>query len=527
MDSTKSYRDLFEKSPDAILIMEGAAFIDCNPAAARMLRYPSKEALLKEYARHPANISPPQQPDGRDSFEKAEENLAITFERGSHTFEWLHSCADGEPLLVEVQLTVVRRSPGPLLHVVWRDISERKRLETELRRAQRLEAVGRLAGGVAHDFNNLLVVILGYAEMLQTEFKRGKPRAQNVDKIRTAAEKAAELTRQLLTFSRGRPSQMRPTDVGGLVRSLSDMIRRLVGENIAFALELDDDDATRTARVDPTLLEQVVMNLVANSRDAMPQGGKLKIRVGPSTMPGVEHDKQARARNFVSLNVSDDGRGMTPEEIDRAFDPFFSTKSIDEGTGLGLATVYAIAQQHGGDARIKSRPGQGTTIEVLLPHCEERPVAAPPVRPPANATSGAGKTVLLVEDEAPIRRLFEGALLESGYRVIAASEGSHALELVESCPDDIDIVVTDVVMPHMSGPELVHQLLRRLPDLPVVYISGYSTEQSLSVPEPSDAVVLQKPFSPQVLLSQVGQALGQRRKAPASRESAFVAPEDS
>ena len=514
MEKEKSYREVFERSPDAILIMEGDRFVDCNPAAVRMLRFPDKQSLLERYSgatsrgarrAHPADLSPPLQPDGRDSFEKAEEFLGIAFERGSHTFEWTHLCSDGEPLLVEVQLTVVRRGEKPLLHVVWRDISERRRLEAELRRAHRLEAVGRLAGGVAHDFNNLLVVILGHSELLAAEFESGQPNPKHVSDIRFAAERAADLTRQLLAFSRGQPAQSRATDLGDLVEQLGGLLHQLIGEHIE--LNLNRQDGALTVVADPSQLEQLVVNLAANARDAMPSGGRVTISVDRNRISSRESLGHVPAGDYVALRVTDSGTGMTRDQLDRAFDPFYTTKTLGKGTGLGLATVHAIAKQNGGHASIESAPDLGTTVQVLLPLSNREPVPLGH-EPAPSQTTGGGESILLVEDEESIRNMFADGLTAKGYQVLTAQDGHEALDRVALWGKPIDLLVTDVVMPRVSGPELVRRLSTILPRLSVLYMSGYSEEGDLSaLSEEERAVLLQKPFGPKRLLTEVRRTL--------------------
>lgn len=521
MQEGKSYRELFERSPDAILIMEGDQFVDCNPAAVRMLRFPDKQALLDRYSgatesgalrAHPAEMSPARQPDGRDSFEKAADLLAITFERGSHTFEWEHLRADGEPFLVEVQLTVVERGEKPVLHVVWREISERKRLEAELRRAQRLEAVGRLAGGVAHDFNNLLVVIFGHAQLLQEEIASGQPDPDHVAEILSAANRAAELAGQLLAFSRGQPAQPLATDLGDLVEQLGTLLRRLIGEHIE--LELKRQEGPLTVVSDPSQLEQLVVNLAVNARDAMPSGGRIAISVGRLSVTSRAPVAHLAAGSYAVLRVADTGTGMTAEQLEHAFDPFYTTKERGKGTGLGLATVHAIAEQNGGHASIESRPGFGTEVQVLLPLSDRKPVSLRQEPRPTRATGG-GEAILLVEDEPAIRDLFEASLTADGYRVLSARDGQEALERVAEWGAEIDLLVTDVVMPRVSGPELVRRLAASCPRLEVLYMSGYSNEGDLSaMSEDERAAVLQKPFSPKRLKSEIRRILDRERAQP-------------
>ena len=507
--SNDLYRELFEHSPDAILVIEDERFVDCNPAAAEMLRFPSKEALLERYSggaekgtlrAHPAEFSPPQQPDGRDSYEKADELMQLAFEQGSHRFEWEHVRADGECFPVEVMLTPVYRGQRQVLHVVWREIGERKRLERELREAQRLEAVGRLAGGIAHDFNNLLVVILGHAELLKEDLRAANEteQAERAAEIQAAGERAASLTRQLLTFSRGQPVQPRPTDLVALLTGLDGLLGRLIGENIDYTMSLAE--APITVEINPSQVEQLVINLSANARDAMPAGGKLEV-----VLERYRHAKSSAlpdlaAGDHAVIRVSDTGEGMSQKEIDHAFDPFYTTKSPGAGSGLGLATVHAIADQCGGAAFIESAKGEGTSVRVYLPLTSAQPLSL--AAPERSSTSLRGsETILVAEDEDAIRDLIEDVLSEQGYRVITAADGAEALDLARQNDGEIDLVITDVVMPNLSGPEMVQHLQSDSPDTKVIFMSGYAKQGSLAAIEDKKAEILEKPFSPQTILT--------------------------
>ncbi len=508
------YRELFENSPDAILIIDNDRFVDCNPAAATMLRFPSKEALLERYSggadtlrAHPGEFSPPRQPDGRDSYEKANEMMKIAFEKGSHRFEWEHVRADGECFPVEVLLTPVYHGQRHVLHVVWREIGERKRLEQELRQAQRLEAVGRLAGGIAHDFNNLLVIILSHAELLKQELgaAHASEQAERAAEIQAAGNRAASLTRQLLTFSRGQPVQPRPTDLVELLTGLDGLLGRLIGENIDYAICLAEGSVT--VEVEPSQVEQLVINLCANARDAMPAGGKLEVALeryrhaDSSALPGLA------AGDYAVVRVSDTGEGMTQEQIDRAFDPFYTTKPPGAGSGLGLATVHAIAEQSDGAAFIESAKGRGTSVRVYLPVSSQAPLRlfAAPKR--ASKSLCGSETILVAEDERAIRNLLETVLTGKGYRVMTAADGVEALDLARESEHRIDLVITDVVMPRLSGPELVQRLRAERPRVKVIFMSGYAKQGSLAAIEHENAEILEKPFSPQVILELVRKLL--------------------
>jgi signal transduction histidine kinase len=513
---TDAYRKLFEHSPDAILIMEGDRFVDCNPAAARMLRFPSKQALLDRYSggteegtlsAHPAEMSPPTQSDGRGSFEKAEEILQLTFERGSHCFEWDHLRADGEVFTVEVMLNVLEREPTPIIHVVWREIGERKQREQQLRQAQRLEAVGRLAGGIAHDFNNLLVVILGHAERLNEELNAARmfELAERAGEISAAGNRAAALTRQLLTFSKGQPIKPRPTDLVQLFNGLGSLLGRLIGEHIDF--ELDLPPGPITVEVDPSQIEQLGVNLSANARDAMPSGGSLVVALSRCRHEHSSRLPRLPAGEYAVIRVSDTGEGMEQAQLDRAFDPFFTTKAPGSGTGLGLATVHSIAEQCGGGAFIQSSPGEGTSVQVLLPLISARPVGRASPSKPLSSLNG-DETILLAEDEKAIRKLIRNVLQQSGYHVISACDGAEAVELARKRETAIDLVITDVVMPRLSGIELAKQLLAVHPGLKMIFMSGYAREGSFTTtPLGEEVEILEKPFSPDHLLTVVRKLL--------------------
>jgi signal transduction histidine kinase len=483
-----------------------------------MLRFPSKEALLGRFSNsaekstlraHPAEFSPPKQPDGRDSYEKAGEMMQIAFEQGSHRFEWEHVRADGECFSVEVLLTSVYRGERQVLHVVWREIGERKRLERELREAQRLEAVGRLAGGIAHDFNNLLVVILGHAELLKQELEaaNGAEQAERAAEIQTAGERAASLTRQLLAFSRGQPVQPKPTDLVELLTGLDGLLCRLIGENIDYTMSLAKGPIT--VEIDPSQVEQLVINLSVNARDAMPDGGKLEVvlertrHTKSSALPGLA------AGDHAVIRVSDTGEGMSPEEIDHAFDPFYTTKPLGAGSGLGLATVHAIADQCGGAVFIESAKGEGTSVRVHLPLTSAQPLSLDATESNSASLRGS-ETILVAEDEDAIRKLIENVLSEQGYRVITAADGAEALDLVHQNDAEIDLVITDVVMPNLSGPEMVQRLQAERPGTKVIFMSGYAKQGSLAAIEDEEAEILEKPFSPQIILTMIRKILDRR-----------------
>jgi len=520
-EASDNYRKVFDHSPDAILIMEGDRFVDCNPAAVRMMGFPDKQALLDRYSggieegtlrAHPAEFSPPNQSDGRNSYEKAEEMLRITFERGSHCFEWDHLRANGEVFTVEVMLTLIEREPTPILHVVWREITERKQLEQELRQTQRLEAVGRLAGGIAHDFNNLLMVILSHAELLREELEEARmfEQAEHVGEIGAAGNRAAALTHQLLTFSKGQPVKTRPTDLVQLVNGIGSLLRRLIGEQIDFDLDLQPGPITVEA--DPSQIEQLVVNLSVNARDAMPDGGNLVVSLYRCWHEHSDRLPRVPAGEYAVIRVGDSGEGMDPARIANAFDPFFTTKAPGTGTGLGLATVRAIAEQCGGGALIESSPGKGTTVQVLLPLSSAVPVITA-ARTDTLPSLNGDETILLAEDEEAVRHLIQNVLLRQGYHVISACDGAEAMELARRYETAIDLVISDMVMPQLSGTELAKKLQAIRPGQKMLLMSGYAQEGSFAdMPSGDDVEILEKPFSPHVLLTAVRALLDRQER---------------
>jgi len=502
-DPPDPYRELFERSADAILIIEGDTFVDCNRAAVEMLGYGTKLEVLRA---HPSALSPPHQPDGRASFEKANEMIALAFERGSHRFEWEHRRADGEIFPVEVALTAVfRRNGQRILHTVWRDITERKRLEGELRQSQKMEAIGKLAGGIAHDFNNLLVGILGYADVLHSRLERPEDR-QAVEQILGAGERAAGLVRQLMLFSRKQELVPQVVCLSVALTELERLLGRIIGEHIDLRFERRSEPVRVV--IDPSQLEQVVVNLAANARDAMPEGGTLVVRVERSGAP-----EGLPAGRYAMLEVQDSGWGMDAETARRAFEPFFTTKPQGSGTGLGLATVYGVAQQAGGTVTLSSGPA-GTTVRVYLPETDAEPPA--PAEPPTgDATDGGDETILLVEDEDTVAALVLGVLERKGYRVLLARDGIDALALWEQAPrGSIDLLLTDVVMPRMGGPALARALEQTGHAPPVLFMSGYTSDHLNEVRDgPVDLV--QKPFSVRHLLLRVRRAIDKLAVLPA------------
>jgi PAS domain S-box-containing protein len=381
-----------------------------------------------------------------------------------------------------------------------------RRSEEQLRHAQKMEAVGRLAGGVAHDFNNVLSIILSYAEMLLEGFRPGDPVHGDLDEIRNAALRASGLTRQLLLFSRQQATVPRVLDLNEVLTNTEKMLKRILGEDVELALVLGS--ALGRVRIDPGHIEQVVMNLAVNARDAMPTGGKLTIETANVVLDDsyVREHLPARSGRFVMLAVSDTGVGMDRPTQARIFEPFFTTKPKGQGTGLGLSTVFGIVEQSGGTLWVYSELGRGTTFKVYLPFVDAEVEAVPTLHPPA--TLEGDETILLVEDQDQVRAVADSALRRYGYNVLVAQSAGDALLLCENHPGPIDILVTDVVMPQMSGPELAKRVAATRPAMKILCMSGYTDDSIVrhAALEPG-IPYLQKPFTPQSLATKVREIL--------------------
>ncbi len=374
-----------------------------------------------------------------------------------------------------------------------RDVAQRaeqRLLEDQLRQAQKMEAIGRLAGGVAHDFNNMLTAISGYAEMLAPTFPEEDPRRADVDEILKTVARATALTRHMLAFSRRQVIAPRALDVNGVIEGVAKMLLRVIGEDIAFTTELAPPFGM--VLIDPGQLEQILLNLAVNARDAMPRGGALTITT-------------RRRGGEALIAVRDDGCGMSDEVKARLFEPFFTTK--ETGTGLGLSTVNGIVKRFGGRMEVESAPGHGTTFLVALPIAQG--VAAPAPAPPRRGGPTRGtETILLAEDDPALRILARRVLAERGYAVLDAPGSTEALALFAARPEGVDILVTDVVMPGLPGPELARRLRAQAPGLRVLFLSGYIDERlDIAALSPSELSFLQKPFTPQELAARVRDVL--------------------
>jgi PAS domain S-box-containing protein len=423
--------------------------------------------------------------------------------------------------LRDIATALPGREPG---QSIWSgvilDVTERKRLEEELLQSQKMDSLGRLAGGVAHDFNNVLTVIRGYADVLMHEFSDADPRQGEVKEIRRAADRATALTRQLLAVSRRQVLVTRPVDLNLLVAEMERMLRRVIGEDISIITQAADD--TGWVRADTGQLEQVMLNLAVNARDAMPRGGTLTIETRRIVVrePSRDHPRARRVPpgDWAMLRMSDTGSGMDAATLSKVFEPFFTTKPVGEGTGLGLSTVYGIVQQSNGHITVDSAPGAGTTFRVFLPRFakSEEPEVDVPRRRAMPPKQGRRATVLLVEDDDSVRQLTQRVLDEFGYDVIEARSGIEALARINDENTPIDAVVTDVVMPGMSGREMAERLRSTRPRLPVLFLSGYTGDEVMLGEDAPNQSFLQKPYSPDSLAAALDELLADSR--PATRE---------
>ncbi|MBI4469601.1 MAG: response regulator [Acidobacteria bacterium] len=502
------FRTLVEQSLVGIYIIQERKFVYVNPRFADAFGYPPSEItemssildLLIEQDVEAVLAHVRKLEEGRI------DALHLTF-RGK--------TKDGTLLYLEAHGAMTEYNERPAIIGTLLDVTERVRTEEalraseeQLRQAQKMEAVGRLAGGIAHDFNNLLTAITGYSEILLDRVGAESSLRREIEEIQRAGERAAALTRQLLTFSRKRLLQPVVLDLNSTVNDVEKMLARVIGEDIQLTTDLAAEPGI--VRADPTQLEQVILNLAVNARDAMPQGGRLTIRtvpveIGPSQASLLRID--APPGPYMMLVVTDTGFGMDPETQSRIFEPFFTTKEHGKGTGLGLSMVYGIVQQSGGHIRVQSEPGRGTSFEIYLPRLQEsadRLDVQGERRLPPSGT----ETILLVEDDDTVRSLIYEVLHGCGYKVLVSASGDLALNICQGYKGRIDLVISDVVMPGVGGPELVGRISLLRPNAKVLYVSGYTEEAMLhrGVLD-SGFALLQKPFTPEKLARRVREVL--------------------
>jgi hypothetical protein len=501
--SEERFRALVENSSDALLLVDAegrVAYI--SPSSSRHLGWGSDEMLGQ-------SIFDFLHPDDRDAMSvKLAEVLRSPGKPVTQDIRLQH--ADGSWRAIE-SIAVNRLSDPSVEAIVVnaRDITDRRKLEEQLRHAQKMEAVGQLAGGIAHDFNNLLTAILGYCNLMRDDMPAEDPLRADLDEIHTAGERAASLTRQLLAFSRRQMLQPQVVDMNSVVQQLEKLLRRLISENVELVTALAPD--LLSVRVDPASIEQILVNLTVNARDAMPHGGRLTIETANVDLDetfAVAHVPMKPAR-YVMLAVGDTGEGMDADTQARVFEPFFTTKEQGKGSGLGLATVYGMVKQSGGYIWVYSEPGHGTVFKVYFPPAEQR--AKTSDQDNAGRRSGDAmhgwETVLLVEDEDAVRALAREVLRRHGYVVLEARHGVDALRMAERHPDDIHLMITDLVMPHMGGRNLVERLAAVRPKMKVLFMSGYTDHALMHRDLTPGTAFLQKPFTPDAFVRKVRSVL--------------------
>jgi two-component system cell cycle sensor histidine kinase/response regulator CckA len=504
------FRLISENAADMIAVVDGnGKRLYNSPAYERILGY-SQEELARTSALEQVH------PDDRGRVEEAAREARAGGVGRSIEYRMHHK--NGTWRLMESTANTVLDAQGKVqtLIIVNRDITERRHLEEQFRQSQKMEAVGRLSGGVAHDFNNLLGVIIGYSEFLQERMETANPLRGSVEEILKAGNRAASLTRQLLAFSRQQVLDPKVLDLKVVVTDMEKLLRRLIGEDIELTTSLDPE--LGKVKADQGQLEQVVMNLAVNARDAMPQGGKLKIRV-ENTVLDQDYVRRypypVQPGPYVLLMVTDTGVGMDAETKARAFEPFFTTKEKGKGTGLGLSTVYGVVKQSGGYIDVESALGQGTTFKIFLPRVHEQArverqhAEAPP-------KANGNEVILIAEDETSLRTLTSTTLELSGYKVLQAKDGLEALEVSRKYSGAIDLLLTDIVMPGMGGRALAEELGRERKDIRIVYMSGY-TGQAVGSQGPVEpgSLYLHKPFTKQALMQKIREALDSQVPASA------------
>ena len=511
-EQERLFRLLFERSGDANLLIEGNRFVDCNQATVEILGASDKASVLWT---HPSELSPPFQPDGRPSKDKAEELIALAFQKGSHHFEWIHRKMDGSDFPVEVLLTAIPWKGKQILHTTWRDRTEarraeeqRRNLEAQFQQAQRLESLGVLAGGIAHDFNNLLTAVLGNLNLAQFNLSPESPANPYLENAEKTVLKASDLTKQMLAYSgRGR-FVVKLHDLNEVVSEMTHLLQVSISKKAILRLNLAE--GLSPIEADGAQLQQVVMNLVTNASEALgDREGTIGITTGLADLdaPFIAATFPAQPMvpgRYVTLEVSDTGQGMSPEVMARIFDPFFSTKPT--GRGLGLSAMLGILRGHQAGLKIYSEVGRGSTFKAFFPaapgHASQAPAAE------TTSETALTGTILLVDDESAILNTIGPALEAMGLRVLLARDGVEAVECVRSAPDSIDLVLMDLTMPRMDGREACQSMRRIRPDVRVILSSGYNEQESIKPFADKDlAGFLQKPYTLEDLRAALRKAL--------------------
>ncbi|MFZ0285069.1 MAG: ATP-binding protein, partial [Terriglobales bacterium] len=497
----RKLRHSVEQSPDLVMITNNAGVLEyVNPAFEKLTGYASAEVIGQTLG-----ILKSDQQSG----ELYEEMWNTVLSGKVFNGTVINRKKNGETFVIEKAITPLRNRQGGITHFIstGRDITDQKKLESQLQQAQKMDAIGLLAGGVAHDFNNLLLVISAYAELLLDSLEAESPSRKKVDEIITATRRAADLTRQLLAFGRKQVQSLRVLDLNTVVGEISRMLPRLIGEDIQMVFIPGQDLVN--VKADPAQIEQVLMNLATNARDAMPRGGKLTIETSNVYLDHayVQEHLIVPMGEYAMLAVSDSGEGIAAEHLNHIFEPFYTTKEAGKGTGLGLATAYGIVKQSGGFIWVYSEPGHGTTFKIYLPRVM-RPVKMEGPRQIVQSSPRGQETVLLVEDEAAVLASTCEFLVQCGYTVVTAENGAEALRVSRGYSGPIHLMISDVVMPKMGGPKLAEQLTTERPDMKTLFVSGYAENTVLQHGNIDvGARFLSKPFSLSILANKIREVL--------------------
>jgi PAS domain S-box-containing protein len=513
-DADERYRSLFDQHPLPMFVWEKESkqFIAANAAALEHYGYTLDELLsLTILDIRPQEAIPQVQ------------RLIDSLPPGRHTFPGLrHRKKDGTIIVVDVVAHDINWDGQPARLILAHDVTERERAQEELRtseehlrQAQKMEAVGRLAGGIAHDFNNALTVIKSFSQFLLEDFEPEDRRRSDVREIAKAADRAAAMTRKLLAFGRKQVLQPKPLDLNSIVAGMGPTLRRMLGPS-DVTVKMDLDPTAQVIEADPGQIEQVILNLAANARDAMPRGGTLTILTRNEPLAKAAAKWEVRPGSYTLLSIVDTGIGMDEATKAHLFEPYFTTKEQGKGSiGLGLSTVYGIIKQSGGHVWVDSTPGQGTAFRIYMPHATSRD-SLPTVSPRAHVPAAGQETILLVDDEEALRVAARRMLQRAGFTVLQACDGADALRVMSEHNGPVHALVTDVVMPGVGGLELVRRLREVRPDLPTLFISGYTEEgvRTQGALHP-DAAFLEKPFSPEDLIKKVREVIAKPVRPPA------------
>ncbi len=500
-NSESKYRNLIEQSNDAIYILQGSTFILVNQKFVDMFGYESHEILNPDFDF--MNLVSPLSHDLIRRRERMyDDGITPTTQ-----YEFLARNKDGKDFEVEASISKIANRDDLIIQGTIRDISERKRLEERVSQTQKMEAVGRLAGGVAHDFNNLLTAILGSAELAGLYCESDSKQLKYINDISDTAERAASLTKQLLAFSRKQMISPTALNLNDVLDNMKRMLSRIIGEDIQ--LKFEQNSELWNIRADINQVEQIIVNIMVNARDAMPNGGMITFETENVTLDENYLDRNLNESpgDYILLAISDTGIGISKEIVDHIFEPFFTTKGVEKGTGLGLATVYGIIKQNKGLIRVYSEGGRGTTFKIYLPRYDAEIVEIEEKSDKKIEPVGKEK-ILVVEDEEVVKRLLENTLAEYGYEVLTASNGNEALEIVERANDSIDLLLTDVVMPHMSGSELATIVSEKNPRVKIIYMSGYTEDAIVDQGILKSGInFIYKPFGPSEIAKKVRNVL--------------------